>query len=124
PRRYPPRRVIPPDACRGALETRSLFPVLFGRCSTHSPLGGGPGEQPLPSDSVSSGTMSDVERLPSPCPTINPRRNRRRISPQPFLRLSGFLLQPFKYRISRRILPIPPAPAVFDHHVIEIHATG
>ena len=44
--------------------------------------------------------------------------------PQAFLRLSGFLLQPFWYHIPRRILPIPPTPAVFDERVIDVGATG
>ena len=43
---------------------------------------------------------------------------------KPFLRLSCFLLQPFQHRIPRRILPIPPAPAVFDQRVIDVGAIG
>lgn len=53
-----------------------------------------------------------------------PRRHRLRISPQPFPRLSCFLLQPFKYRISCRVLPVPPAPAFFDECVIDVGAIG
>jgi hypothetical protein len=39
---------------------------------------------------------------------------RSRISPQTLLGFSCSLLQPFEHRISRHVLPIPPAPAVFD----------
>jgi hypothetical protein len=49
-----------------------------------------------------------------------PRRHRLWISPQPLPARSGIPLQPFEHRISRRILPIPPAPAVFDLHVIDV----
>jgi len=45
-----------------------------------------------------------------------------RISPQPLPPLSCFLLQPLKHRIARRILPIPPAPAVYDERVIGVCA--
>ena len=36
----------------------------------------------------------------------------------------GRSLQPFKHRITRRILPIPPAPAVFDQRVIDVGPIG
>ena len=51
-----------------------------------------------------------------------PRRHRLRISPQAFDRLSRILLQPFKYGIPWRVLPIPPAPAVFDECVVDVRA--
>ena len=46
------------------------------------------------------------------------------ISPQAFPGFSCVLLQPFKHRISRRILPIPPAPALLDEFLIEVHPIG
>jgi len=62
--------------------------------------------------------LMDVVSAPSPYP----RRHRLRINPQAFLALSRFLLQPFQHRIPRRILSIPPAPAVFDECVVDIGA--
>ena len=53
-----------------------------------------------------------------------PRRHRLRISPQPFPRLSCFLLQYLQHRIPRCILPIPPTPALLDEFLIEIHPLG
>jgi hypothetical protein len=53
-----------------------------------------------------------------------PQRFRLRISPQPFLPLSCFRLKTFQHRISRRILPIPPAPAMLDEFLIQVHAIG
>ncbi len=44
------------------------------------------------------------------------------ISPQPFPLLSCGLLQLFEHSISRRILSIPPAPALLDEFLIEIHS--
>lgn len=44
------------------------------------------------------------------------------ISPQSFLRLSCGSLQPFQHPISRRILLIPPAPAIFNEYVIDIRS--
>ena len=38
------------------------------------------------------------------------------------LRASCVLLEPFWFRITRRILPIPPAPAVFDQRVVNVGA--
>ena len=52
--------------------------------------------------------------------SATPRQHRLRISPQPLLALSGIPLQPFEHRFHRRILPIPPAPAVIDQHVIDV----
>ncbi len=34
------------------------------------------------------------------------------------------LTRPFQHRIPRRILPIPPAPALLDEFLIEIHPIG
>ena len=45
------------------------------------------------------------------------------INPQAFLRLSRFFLQPFQHGITWRILPIPPAPPLFDECVIDVGAT-
>ena len=46
-----------------------------------------------------------------------------RIGPQAFPRLArGLSLKPFQYRISLRIPPIPPGPAVFDQLVIDVGA--
>jgi hypothetical protein len=53
---------------------------------------------------------------------VHPRRHGLRISPQAFLRFQRFLLQPLKLSIPWRILPIPPAPAVFDKCVIDVGA--
>lgn len=47
-----------------------------------------------------------------------------RISPQTFPRLSCFVLKPFQHRIPWRILPVPPAPAVFDQRVIDVGPIG
>jgi hypothetical protein len=49
-----------------------------------------------------------------------PQRDGCRIDPQAFLGLSRFLLKSFKFRISWRILPIPPTPAVFDQRVVDV----
>ncbi len=46
--------------------------------------------------------------------TIHPWRHRSRISPQAFLGLSGPCLNYRKESIVRRVLPIPPAPALPD----------
>ena len=67
--------------------------------------------------------MLTWSRLTAPLPPL-PRRHLLRISPQAFLRLSRCLLQSFKLRISWRISPIPPAPALLDEFLIEIHAIG
>jgi len=53
-------------------------------------------------------------------PAIDPRRHMNRITPQTFLRLSRCLLQPLQHRIPWRILPIPPAPAIFDEGVVDV----
>jgi len=53
-----------------------------------------------------------------------PRRHRLRINPQAYPLRSRFLLQLFQYRIPWRILPIPPAPALLDEFLIEIHPIG
>jgi len=45
-----------------------------------------------------------------------------RVSPQPFPPLSCFPLQSFEDDIPRRILSIPPAPAVLDQRVIDVGA--
>jgi len=58
-----------------------------------------------------------------PLPPL-PRRHRLRIGPQAFPSLSCFLLQLFQHRISWRILPIPPAPALFDEFVVDVRAIG
>ena len=42
------------------------------------------------------------------------------IGPQSFLRLSCIFLQPFEYCVPRRILSIPPAPAVFDQGMVDV----
>ena len=44
------------------------------------------------------------------------------MSPQAFLGVSRLNLQLLQHCISRRILPIPPAPAVFDQCVIDVGA--
>jgi hypothetical protein len=59
--------------------------------------------------------------LTAPLPPF-PRRHRLRIGPQAFLRLSCFRLQSFEHGIPWCILPIPPAPAVFDQRVIDVGA--
>jgi len=46
------------------------------------------------------------------------------INTQAFLRFSCFLLQPFQHRVSWRIFFIPPAPALLDEFLIEIHPIG
>lgn len=46
------------------------------------------------------------------------------ISPQPDPGCSCFPFEFLKHHIPRRILPIPPAPAVFDQHVIDVGAIG
>lgn len=60
---------------------------------------------------------------------ITPRRftplsqqHRVRIDPQALLRRSYVLLQSLQHSISRRVLPIPPTPTVFDECVIEVGA--
>ena len=53
-----------------------------------------------------------------------PRRDMSLTHPQAFLAPSRFLLQPFQHRIYWRIFPIPPAPALFDQHVIDVGAIG
>jgi hypothetical protein len=58
-----------------------------------------------------------------PLPPL-PRRHWIRIGSQSFPPHSCFLLQPFEHRISRRILPLPPAPALSDEFLIEIHPIG
>ena len=60
--------------------------------------------------------------MPSLCLAIDPRWDGCWISPQPFLGVSHFLLKPFKYRIPWRILPVPPAPAVFDQRIVNVGA--
>jgi hypothetical protein len=60
--------------------------------------------------------------LLSPGFAMNPRWDRCRIDPQAALGLSCFLFQPFQHRIARRIFSIPPAPALPDEFLIEIHA--
>ena len=62
--------------------------------------------------------------MPSPRFAIDPRWDGRGVSPQAFLGLSCVLLQPLKDRVSRRILPIPPAPAVLDERVVDVGAIG
>lgn len=47
-----------------------------------------------------------------------------RIGSQSFPPLSCFLLQHFEHRISRRILPLPLAPALSDEFLIEIRPIG
>src|SRR5215831_1417018 len=51
-----------------------------------------------------------------------PMRHWLRISLQAFHSLSCLLLQPFKDCISRRILSIQPAPAVFNEYVVDVVA--
>ena len=60
--------------------------------------------------------------LLTPCLPIPPLpwRNRVKFYPPTTPRLSCILLQPFQHRISWRILPIPPAPAVFDEFRIDV----
>jgi len=53
-----------------------------------------------------------------------PRRHWLRIDPQAFLRVPRVLLQLLQFCISRRILPIPPAPALHDEFLIEVHVIG
>ena len=45
-----------------------------------------------------------------------------RVSPQPTLRLSRFSLKALQRAIPWRILPIPPASAVFDQRMIDVGA--
>ena len=65
--------------------------------------------------------MSDRPPISIPVPPWEWRK-RLRIIPQAFLRLSCFLLQPFQDRIPRRMLPIPPTPALLDEFLIEVHS--
>jgi hypothetical protein len=58
--------------------------------------------------------------ISSPAPL--PRRYRPQISPQHFPPLSCVLLQLFENSITLRILPISPAPALFDQRVIDVGA--
>jgi hypothetical protein len=78
-----------------------------------------PHRHPLPHLNDSPNRSSTFLSLPP-----LPRRDGCRIDPQPFLGLSRVLLQPFQHRIPRRILPIPPAPTVFDQRVIDVGAIG
>jgi hypothetical protein len=66
---------------------------------------------------TTQGALSDSFSLPP-----LPWRHMSPGNPQAFLGFSCFLLQPFKHCISWRILPIPPAPAVFDQRVIDVGA--
>ena len=61
---------------------------------------------------------SSLVSAPSPLP----RRHRLWISPQALLRVSCILLQPFKDRISRRIFPILPTPALLYEFLIDVHS--
>jgi len=67
-----------------------------------------------------------VRRDPAPWLPLppRPRRHRLRIGPQAFLRFSCVLLQPFDNSVPWRILPIPPAPALLDVFLIDVHAIG
>ena len=60
--------------------------------------------------------------MPSPCFPVDPRRNGCRINPQTFFRGSCFALQFLKFGIERRILPVPPAPALLDEFLIDVGA--
>jgi hypothetical protein len=64
-----------------------------------------------------------TRRSPVPLPPL-PRRHRLWISPQVFLPFSRFRLQPFQHRICWPILPLPPAPALFDEYLIDVGAIG
>jgi hypothetical protein len=60
--------------------------------------------------------------LTSPCFPVDPRWDGGRINPQASLGLLGVLLQSFKYRVTGRILPIPPAPALLHEFLIDVGA--
>ena len=45
-----------------------------------------------------------------------------RINPQAFLRVSCILLQVLKLGIPWRILPVPPAPAIFHQFMVDVGA--
>ena len=90
-----------------------ILPPVFARSMT-PPTDNSPPRRHLVASPLLAASTGSLPPLP--------RRHRLRIGPQPFLRLSRFLLQPFKHRIPRRILPIPPAPAVFDQRVIDVGA--
>jgi len=53
-----------------------------------------------------------------------PRRHRLRISPQASLGFSCCLLQLFEISIPWCIFSLPPAPAVFGEHLIDVGAIG
>jgi hypothetical protein len=58
------------------------------------------------------------------CPAPLLRRHRLWINPQPIPPLSRFVLSPFPHRISRCMLPIPSASAVFNSCVIDVGVIG
>lgn len=71
----------------------------------------------LPCHPLSSWFRSKAPRF-----AINPWRDRCWINPQAYLRVSCFFLQLLKLRIQRRILPIPPTPALFDEVLVDLGA--
>jgi hypothetical protein len=58
------------------------------------------------------------------CPAPLLRQHCLWINPQPIPPLSSFVLSPFPHRISRCILLIPPASAVFNSCVVDVGAIG
>ena len=68
--------------------------------------------------------QNDFSIVLTDSPPPFPRRHGLGIGPQAYPGLSRCLLQLFKNSIFRRILAIPPAPALLDEFLIEIHAIG